>query len=195
MFKDRWGRLLQATQSTKDSELARALGITHQALKGSKNKEKIPGGWIKFLAEECAVSADWLLFGTGQMYRQDHDAGTQAGRLGGLFARASERELAQFLGLEPERVRRLASGDEELSVELATAIADHFNVRPGWLLTGEGPMRPGDVPYSSQETSGGAKSTFAQDVEAMEQALRRTGASDEEIRQALLSMAGHYGQR
>lgn len=63
-FDDQLARIMAASNTKTDSELARALGIKPPSVAAAKKRQQIPGGWVKKIAESCDVSADWLLFGT-----------------------------------------------------------------------------------------------------------------------------------
>lgn len=61
------GRLLTASTSRNDSELARALGITPQSVSGARKRGEVPPAWIQSYAEKTGVCSDWLFFGRGPM--------------------------------------------------------------------------------------------------------------------------------
>lgn len=62
------GRLLTASNSKNDSELARALGITPQSVSGARKRGEVPPAWIQSYAEKTGVCSDWLFFGRGPMH-------------------------------------------------------------------------------------------------------------------------------
>lgn len=62
------GRLLTASNSRNDSELARALGITPQSVSGARKRGEVPPAWIQSYAEKTGVCSDWLFFGRGPMH-------------------------------------------------------------------------------------------------------------------------------
>lgn len=66
-FEVRLQRLMQASGSRSDSDLARALGILPQSVAAARKRQQVPGGWIEQIAESFQASADWLLFGIGPM--------------------------------------------------------------------------------------------------------------------------------
>lgn len=65
------GRLLTASASKNDSELARALGIKPQSVNGARKRGEIPPAWIQSCAEKTGISSDWLFFGRGPMRLSD----------------------------------------------------------------------------------------------------------------------------
>ncbi len=71
------GRLLTASNSKNDSELARALGITPQSVNGARKRGEVPPAWIQFYAEKSGVCSDWLFFGRGPMRRDDMPQASQ----------------------------------------------------------------------------------------------------------------------
>ena len=74
-------RLFQATGAQNDSELAETLGLTSQAVYDARKRNKVPDAWFRLIAEKYDVSADWLLFGSGQMRRDDESQQSlQSGR-------------------------------------------------------------------------------------------------------------------
>lgn len=62
-FDDILNRLMTATGSKRESHLAAAIGVSHQALYNSKKKRAIPASWIFEISKKYNVSADWLFFG------------------------------------------------------------------------------------------------------------------------------------
>lgn len=61
------GRLLTASSSKNDSELARALGIKPQSVSGARKRGEVPPAWIQSYAEKTGICSDWLFFGRGPM--------------------------------------------------------------------------------------------------------------------------------
>lgn len=62
-FEDRIERIMIATKSYSDTDLARALEITPQSVTAAKRKGKIPPFWYEFISNKFKISADWLLYG------------------------------------------------------------------------------------------------------------------------------------
>lgn len=60
-------RLMQASGSKNDSELARTLGITPQSVNGARKRGEVPPVWVQSYAEKTLVCSDWLFFGRGPM--------------------------------------------------------------------------------------------------------------------------------
>lgn len=67
MFETRIQRIFEATGTTSDSELARALGIQPPSVAGARERKLVPMKWIEKIASNYNISADWLLFGRGPM--------------------------------------------------------------------------------------------------------------------------------
>lgn len=59
-------RLRTATSTTSDSELARLLGVSQQAV-SSARKGKVPESWPRIALARFGISADWLYTGQGPM--------------------------------------------------------------------------------------------------------------------------------
>ncbi len=70
-FMEVFGRLKQATGTTTDTDLAKALGIKQGAVSAAKRTLQIPPVWIAKISKGFSVSADWLFYGTGPMLRGD----------------------------------------------------------------------------------------------------------------------------
>lgn len=66
-FEPVYERLLLASGTKNDSELARILGVSPQSVNGARKRGEIPPGWIQSYAEMSHVSCDWLFFGRGPM--------------------------------------------------------------------------------------------------------------------------------
>ena len=67
MFEPVYERLLLASGTKNDSELARVLGISPQSVNGARKRGEIPPGWVQAYAEISRVSCDWIFFGRGPM--------------------------------------------------------------------------------------------------------------------------------
>ena len=78
-FEKKWSRLLEASGAKTDSALAKALDILPQSVTAARRRGQIPGGWIEKVAEQFAVNANWLLFGTGAMRELGSDFAAQPG--------------------------------------------------------------------------------------------------------------------
>jgi hypothetical protein len=46
------------------------VGVSQQAIYNARNGNKLPDAWVRRAALQFNLSADWLLFGTGSMYRE-----------------------------------------------------------------------------------------------------------------------------
>ncbi len=83
-------RLLAATESKSESDLARCIGITPQSVSGARKRGKVPPDWIQSVAEKTGISSDWLFFGRGPMrWGGENETGPQL-----------EMKLAQAGGLK-----------------------------------------------------------------------------------------------
>lgn len=65
-FDVQFGRILKATGSSSDAELARKLGISPPSVTGAKQRRSIPLTWLKTVAEVYGASLDWLMTGKGK---------------------------------------------------------------------------------------------------------------------------------
>ncbi|MFR8275270.1 MAG: helix-turn-helix domain-containing protein [Desulfovibrio fairfieldensis] len=64
-FDVQFERILKATGSSSDAELARKLGISPPSVTGAKQRRSIPLTWLKTVAEVYGASLDWLMTGKG----------------------------------------------------------------------------------------------------------------------------------
>lgn len=65
--------MLAATGAENESALARPLKISTQAVSDAMRRGRVPDRWVRQIAEDYNVSADWLYFGRGQMRPEDND--------------------------------------------------------------------------------------------------------------------------
>ena len=110
-FNERFERIKKASGVKKDSELAKILGIKQPSVGGARKKKVLPTAWITFLSEKYNISADWLLYGTGQMYRGDESYG-------------------EFTGI-PLAEARLSAGDG--SVVSVEEFKESYSFKTKWL--------------------------------------------------------------
>ena len=71
LFNAIYERLLEASGSKNDSELARVLNISPQSVNGARKRGEVPPAWVQSYAEMSGVSSDWLFFGRGPKYSGD----------------------------------------------------------------------------------------------------------------------------
>lgn len=67
-------RLREGMAAKSDSELARKLGISQQSISSARTKDRVPDSWVRAAAERFHLSADWLLFGVGNMFLGGEEA-------------------------------------------------------------------------------------------------------------------------
>lgn len=60
-------RMKEGVGARSDSELARLLGVTAQAVSKAKNTGKVPAAWVRDAAQRFELSTDWLFFARGIM--------------------------------------------------------------------------------------------------------------------------------
>lgn len=94
-------RILQTIGSTKDSDLAAALGITPQSVHGQKKKTQIPDSWYVKIAEDYGASVKWLKTGVGEMHRTGGEKGSREAEWDGQERRGEHdrrrRQLQTFV--------------------------------------------------------------------------------------------------
>ncbi len=94
-------RMKRAGGLKNDSRLARALGVTPQALSNYKKRGKVPSDLILKFAGMNGLSVDWLLTGEGHRYLAEREGGKgAAGASHGEVARG----FAKFAALTPDEL-------------------------------------------------------------------------------------------
>lgn len=58
-------RLVEAAGVASEAALSGPLGVSSQAIYDARRRGKIPDSWVRVVAEQFDVSADWLFFGRG----------------------------------------------------------------------------------------------------------------------------------
>lgn len=86
-------RMKWAGRLKNDSAVARALDITPQALSNYKKRGEMPSNLIIEFSERFGISIDWLVIGTGDVYRR----GAAAAEDGAAYSGKAE-------SIDPEEV-------------------------------------------------------------------------------------------
>lgn len=76
-FAEAFARFQRVIGSTRDVDLANALGISQQSVYGAKSRHKIPDSWYSIIADKYGASSDWLRTGDGAMTRSGDAADSQ----------------------------------------------------------------------------------------------------------------------
>ena len=71
-------RMRSAGKLKNDSRVARALGVTPQALSNYKKRGNIPADLVLKFSEIYGTYVDWLITGDGQMFRAGYGPGEDA---------------------------------------------------------------------------------------------------------------------
>ncbi|MCE5242891.1 MAG: helix-turn-helix domain-containing protein [Desulfobacteraceae bacterium] len=133
-FSERMKRLWMALNVDSDAKLARALSLSQQTISSARTKKQIPSLWIIEVSENFGISADWVLYGIGNMRLQDHV--TPSREEGTTTCLSSEDYV-----LVPMLESWVRGGPEgEIIFE---GIADHFPFKKWWIdrLVGRSPKR------------------------------------------------------
>ncbi len=77
-FNEIFARMLDAGNIKNSSHMARALGISPQAVSNYRKKGEIPAGIVIEFAEKYAISVDWLLTGRGDALNELISSGKTA---------------------------------------------------------------------------------------------------------------------
>lgn len=130
LFQESFARILKAARARNDSDLARALGITPQSVKGSKDKGKIPPSWITAISKKFHVSADWILYGEGPMKRREKHA---AGQTWGEYSCPIRGEAGESANLVmvPKINARLNTSTG--SLETTDGVQGRYAFRSEWI--------------------------------------------------------------
>lgn len=66
-------RMMEATGSAREKNLARLIGVSPQAMSNAKRKNAIPPAWVMSIAIHYEVSLDWLYFAKGDKLSQEEE--------------------------------------------------------------------------------------------------------------------------
>ena len=77
-FNEIFGRMLDAGNIKNSSQMAKALGISPQAISNYRKKCLLPAGIIMKFAAKFGISVDWLLTGHGQAFHKPNASGKAA---------------------------------------------------------------------------------------------------------------------
>ena len=114
-------RMLKTIGSVADNALAKALGLSAQAVSEARRKQKIPPAWTITLADKYQVSLDWLFFGHAPVRSEDSGSAGEGVPPAACTTAAcgqcrellhQNRELLQQLGIANERVYQ--AGEREM---------------------------------------------------------------------------------
>lgn len=71
-------RMMEATGSTREKNLAQLIGVSPQAMSNAKRKKNIPPAWVMCIATGYNVSLDWLYFAKGDKFSQEEEGNLRA---------------------------------------------------------------------------------------------------------------------
>lgn len=77
-FNEIFVRMLDAGKMKNSSQMAKALGISPQAISNYRKKGLLPAGIVMEFAAKFAISVDWLLTGHGQAFHKPNASGKAA---------------------------------------------------------------------------------------------------------------------
>lgn len=135
-FEEKFARICQVTQTTKDTTLAKILGIKSPSVSAAKKRHQIPTGWVEKIALEYGVSADWIFFGRGPMYLSGEQVNpavhspveTPPSRDEGLSCPRCAKLEAELLAEKVER-RELSLENRKLNKEMADLLRENGELR------------------------------------------------------------------
>ena len=139
-FNEIFARMLDAGDIKNSSQMAKALGISPQAISNYRKKGLLPAGIVMEFAAKFGISVDWLLTGDKETFHKPNASGkaarpsaitmTEAG-----LAADSEKDGHRPLGvvpLNPEEViyvgklLKILRGAERSSAKSLTVSIDAF---------------------------------------------------------------------
>lgn len=97
-------RMRSAGRLKNDSRIARALGVTPQALSNYKKRGKIPADLVIKFSELFGLYVDWLLTGEGEKYKPGYGDPEDAMHLGAGEDTYSYGNLVKSAALEPDEI-------------------------------------------------------------------------------------------
>lgn len=71
-FDEQMKRLMQVTNTTSLSGLARYLGVRRSAVSDARRRGAIPPEWLIGLMQALSLNPDWILTGQGQPHLEEH---------------------------------------------------------------------------------------------------------------------------
>lgn len=110
-FDEIFARLLAATGSKSESDLAKVLGLHQTAINSARKRKQVPPHWVVKIASEFSTSADWLFFGTPQQCHRNTDPSVV---------------------MVKKVVARLSAGNG--SLESSGEVEDYYAFKEEWLL-------------------------------------------------------------
>lgn len=106
-------RLKKAINVTSDSDLARLIGVSQQAV-SSARKGKVPEAWARVALSRFGISADWLYTGSGAMlFTREEFTGTSSPRSTPRRPEESIDKTNRLLAERDTRIRELESQLED----------------------------------------------------------------------------------
>lgn len=199
-FEEALERAYEVTGADNPSELIEILGITRQSFYKAKSKLEMPRTWAKKLQNVLGVNPDWILGGLlpkrmadyhhdmgGTLYAMRNefmamlsDFGPRYGTTSNEFKYAAQLldTLEKLRSLLDERAfKELPDVSEEDRLRQYYRGAKGNSIR---LKTTDSPTQTGE------QSSPAGQTVVGKELEEIKTALQAVGASDEDIRQALL---------
>lgn len=106
-------RLKKAINVTSDSELARLIGVSQQAV-SSARKDKVPEAWARVALARFGISADWLYTGSGTMlFTREEFTDTPSPRSTPRSPVEKMDKVSKLLAERDTRIRELESQLED----------------------------------------------------------------------------------
>ncbi|MCR4287692.1 MAG: helix-turn-helix domain containing protein [Deltaproteobacteria bacterium] len=139
-FNEIFARMLDAGDIKNSSQMAKALGISPQAISNYRKKNLLPAGIVMKFAAKFGISVDWLLTGHGETLHKHNASGRAAWPFAITMTGAGQAADSEKHGhcpmgvvpLNPEEViyvgklLKILRGAERSSAKSLTASIDAF---------------------------------------------------------------------
>lgn len=121
-FDDRWSRILDCTNTTSDSALAKILGILPQSVSAARKRRQIPSGWMEKISLKFGVTTDWLFFGREPQFVENQQCPSSSLKFNGtsVYGQPIEfliEKLEKELECERRERREVSAENRQLHAE------------------------------------------------------------------------------
>lgn len=140
MFDDFFERILDQTDISNISELARALEIQPSSVQGAKKRGTVPPRWIGKLAEKYGLRRKWLLHGEGapsKNYESQPELTHQADTLKDLIhgdLRLQLEEAAQAGGISPHDLYLMMDRKKDIPASVIRKWVNQYRINANFLI-------------------------------------------------------------
>ena len=133
--------------------------------------------FLKELIHKTGINANYLVTEQEPLYWKNHPLDRAALATGAI----NDWDLARMLGVLPEDVRDIRKNNREMPPLWSDILSSRYNISPDWLLKGTYPS------HMKREEESTPQTKVGQELWEIEKTLRQLGASNEEIKSALVT--------